>query len=329
MMPKYDFDFDDDPELYVKGLRPSNCKKLSWKKEILPLIARDMEFAYYRTLFQDAKQVLGYHPIYDVINSQIQTFHQMHPKYERFSMRQLMEPEFDPAKSTHQNIVEYITAFTRENRNILHEAQLRAAAVWRKISPIFNEIYSFSGLDAASHQEFDGHYFGKLNRIAYGPPPVNLKKMLALANAGIVDFQFAKSPTLEPFESGFLLSNDTSEIYCDIVVDARIPKNSLEKEATGLFTNLCEHRLARPYINRDKNSSYAPGILEIDQNGNLINPQGKPENITLYGTPTEGIVHDNDTLSRNRNNFAGPWARAVSKHLMQTLKVHITAFNVI
>lgn len=317
MMPKYDFHLNNDPELYVKSLKALNHKKLSFKAEILPLIERDMEYAYYRTLFSHKKEVLVYHPDYDEINSQIHIFHQNYPGYVRFSLESLMEPEFNPAKSSHQNILEYLNAFTCENnRHIVHEAQLRAAAVWRRISPIFNELYSFSGLNAASHREFDSYYFGKLNRIAYGPPPENLKKIFALANAGIVDFQFAKSPNVEPIGSGFMLSNGISEIYCDILIDARIPKNSMEKEATGLFTNLCENRLARPFINKDKNISYAPGTLQIDRNGNLINSQGNPEKITLYGTPTEGIVHDNDTLSRSRNNFACPWARAVIQNLI-------------
>jgi uncharacterized NAD(P)/FAD-binding protein YdhS len=321
MMPKYDFHLDDEPELFIKSLLSLNHKEISFKKEILPIIKRDMEYAYYRTLFTHEKEVLKYHTNYDEIISQIITFHQKHPGYERFSLDRLLEPEFKPAKSIHQNIMDYLTSFTRENnRHIVSDALLRAAAVWRRISPVFNEIYSFSGLDAASHEEFDGHYFGKLNRIAYGPPPENVKKILALANAGIVDFQFAKSPHVEPIDSGFMLSDGISVIYCDVLVDARIPKNSIEKEATGLSNNLCENGLARPYINRDKNFSYSPGTLDIDPNGNLINPQGIPENITLYGTPTEGIVHDNDTLSRNRNNFAGPWARRVVEHIMSACK---------
>ncbi len=320
MMPKYDSHLDDEPELYVKSLRSISHKKLSFKNEILPLIARDMEFAYYRTLFLHVKEVLRYHSNYDQVNGQIHTFHQKHPGYARFSLKRLLYPEFNPAKSIHQNILEYLAAFICENRHIEHEAQLHSAAVWRRISPIFNEVYSFGGLDAASHQEFDGHYFGKLNRMAYGPPTDNLKKILALANAGIIDFQFARSPNVEQLESGFLLGNCISENYCDVLIDARIPKNSMEKEATGLFTNLCENRLARPYIRRYKNGSYAPGTLEINHDGNLINPQGKPENITLYGTPTEGIVHDNDTLSRNRNNFAGPWARTVIRYIMNAHK---------
>lgn len=316
MLPKYDSKLNEDTELYVKSLQSPNHKKLNFEKEILPLIEQDMEYAYYRTLFAHEKEVLDYHRNYDEVNDQIHSFHQTHPEYDHFSLERLLDPEFNPAKSSHQNIVEYLTAFTCENRHIVQEAQLRAAAVWRRISPVFNEVYSFSGLDAASHQEFDSYYFGKLNRIAYGPPPVNLKKILALANTGILNFQFAKNPHVEPVENGFMLSNGITEIYCDVLIDARIPKNSMKKEATGLFTNLCENQLARPYINKDEKFSHAPGTLEIDRDGNLMNPQGTPENITLYGTPTEGIVHDNDTLSRSRNNFAGPWARAVIQHVM-------------
>ncbi|MGF1585999.1 MAG: FAD/NAD(P)-binding protein [Bacteroidales bacterium] len=316
MMPKYDFELDDEPELYVKRFTYSNNRKLSFKNAILPFITRDMEYAYYKTLFLHKKEVLRYHPDYNEVTSQIYTFHQKYPGHESFSLERMVEPEFNPALSIHHNILKYITDFIEVRRHIVNEAQLRAAAVWRRISPIFNEIYSFSGLDAESHQEFDRNYSGKLNRIAFGPPPVNLQKIIALANAGIIDFQFAKNPSVEPGESGFRLSNDISEIYCNVLVDARIPKNSMENETTGLFTNLCENRLARPYINKGKSSSYTPGTLEINRNGNLINTQGIHENITLYGTPTEGIVHDNDTLSRTRNNFAGPWAHTVIQHLI-------------
>ncbi|TCO11084.1 FAD/NAD(P)-binding protein [Natronoflexus pectinivorans] len=324
IMPKYDFNLKNDYELFVKRLKLLNHKKLSFKYEILPLIERDMGYTYYSTLFTHEREMLEYHPNYDVINRQIETFHQKHPGYARFSLDKLLEPEFNSSKCNHQNILEYLTAFTNENnRDIEHEAQLRAASVWRRISPIFNDIYSFSGLDAASHQEFDEYYFGKLNRIAYGPPPENLKKMIALANTGIVDFRFAKSPNIEPFKNGYMLSNGISENYCDILIDARIPKNSIEKEVTGLFINLCKNHLARPYENRDKNMNYAPGTLEIDRNGNLINPQGKAENITLYGTPTESIVHDNDTLSRTRNNFASSWSLSVMQHIINYTNANI------
>ncbi len=317
MLPKYNFDTpENEPPLYVESIQPSTDAQLSFTNDILPLLHQDMEFAYYNTLIAHKQVELIYHTDYEQIKAQIDAFHQAYPEYPEFSLKRLLEPEFNPKLSTHQNILEYLTAFTEvAPLNIVHEAQLRAAAVWKRVSPVFNTLYSFSGLDPASHEEFDKHYFGKLNRIAFGPPPDNLKKIIALAQAGIVDFRYARNPNLKCRENGISLNNGKSQTFCDVLINARIPKNSIQKDATGLFLNLCRNELARPYINHGKHTTYASGTVEIDRNGKLINARGIPENITLYGTPTEGLVHDNDTLSRTRNNFADPWAQAVIKQL--------------
>ncbi|MEX2350041.1 MAG: FAD/NAD(P)-binding protein [Flavobacteriaceae bacterium] len=324
MLPKYTFEVpDNEPALYIDSIIPLTDKVLSFKKHILPLLHQDMEYAYYSSLFAHEKKELPHYTNYKKVKTQITAFHKTHPEYPEFSLEELLEPDFDPDKTTHQNVVAYLTAFTTEdNLDIEHEAQLRAAAVWTRVCPVFNNLYSFSGLDPASHQEFDKHYFGKLNRIAYGPPPENLKKIIALAEAGIVNFRFAKSPHTKHQTNCFTLSNGSDKTDCDVLIDARIPKNSLEKEASGLFLSLCGNQLARPYVNRGKHTTYALGTVEINHNGNLINTHGEPENITLYGTPTEGLVHDNDTLSRTRNNFAGPWAEAIIKQL--TKRTHET-----
>ncbi len=315
MLPKYHFNLMEEKKLYTTALKNKE-PKLNFCTDILQLIKQDMEFAYYSTLFHNEEECLEFNHDYALINIQIDHFHQKYPQYEHFSMSSILEPEFDPTKSTQQNVLGYLGNYTNEkNQRIVFQAELHAAAIWRKISPIFNEIYSFSGLEPDSQKEFDQYYFSKFNRIAYGPPPINLKKILAVAQAGFLDFRFAKSPKVELQENGYKISNEKSQIKCDNLIDARIPKNSINKESSGLYMNLCENGLARPYFNRDNNSSYATGTVEINRKGNLINSIGNPENITLYGTPTEGIVHDNDTLSRKRNNFATPWAKSIIQQL--------------
>jgi len=47
----------------------------------------------------------------------------------------------------------------------------------------------------------------------------------------------------------------------------------------------------------------------IDKAGNVI------KNMTVYGTPTEGVTFDNDTLSRSRNDFSSIWAKQAVKSL--------------
>jgi hypothetical protein len=37
----------------------------------------------------------------------------------------------------------------------------------------------------------------------------------------------------------------------------------------------------------------------------------------MYGTPTEGVTFDNDTLSRKRNNFASHWAQDIAALLLK------------
>ncbi len=317
MVPKYNFNQVQEKKLYFHKLKYKKLSKFNFSKDLLPLIKQDMEFAYYHTLFNYENDSLEFNYDYAKINRQINNFHKKNPQYERFSINTLLEPELDHAKSIHHNVLDYLTAFTDEKTlSVAKRAQLQAAAVWRLISPLFNEVYSFSGLEPDSQQEFDQYYFSKFNRIAYGPPPINLKKILAVAEAGFLDFNFAKNPKVEPQEKHFWLRRELSEIQCDILIDARIPKNSIEKEATGLFLNMYKNGLAKPHFNRDDNSIYASGTIEINRKGHLINSMENPEHITLYGTPTEGIVHDNDTLSRKRNNFAEPWAKSIIQQLI-------------
>ncbi|MBZ9650918.1 FAD/NAD(P)-binding protein [Psychroflexus montanilacus] len=317
MWPKYSF--EDSQHLYIKNLTPYPFKKLNFKNDILPLLEQDMELAYYKTLFTHENESLNFHSNYDVVRCHIKNFHQKYPKYKAFAAKHFFEPEFNSGKSVHQTIVTGLSDYTDPKKlKIEDQAKLRAGAIWRKISPVFNELYAFNGLDAKSHKDFDKYYFKKLNRIAYGPPPVNLRKILALAHAGYIDFQYAKNPEVFPFEKGYKLKSSTSETHCSVLIDARIPKNDIAKEASGLYKNLCKNLLSRPYINMHGKTTYEPGSVEINKKGNLINTEGHKENISLYGTPTEGIVHDNDTLSRTRNNFATPWAQEVMNQLMNS-----------
>ncbi len=319
MIPKYNFNLPEKRELYVNQLRSKASSRLNFGKDILPLIEQDMKMAYYGILCHHENEAIEFNPDFTKVDLQVEQFHEKHPHHARFSMKSILNPEFNPKKSTHQNILEYLKDFTTDKaHNTATQAQLTAAAVWRNISPLFNEIYSFSGLEPESQREFDEHYFGKFNRIAYGPPPVNLKKILAVAEAGIINFQFATSPQISVYSNGFTLTINTSMVWGDVLIDARIPKNAIDKEISGLYTNLCENRLARPYFNRGKHSSYETGTIEINKSGNVINAKGNPESIALYGTPTEGIVHDNDTLSRYRNNFAESWANSIINQLINS-----------
>jgi hypothetical protein len=75
--------------------------------------------------------------------------------------------------------------------------------------------------------------------------------------------------------------------------------------------------LVRPFTNNNS-GFYNPGSFDIDSKGRAY-ARGGPiqENITMYGTPTEGVTFDNDTLSRKRNNFASHWAQDIAALLLK------------
>ena len=72
--------------------------------------------------------------------------------------------------------------------------------------------------------------------------------------------------------------------------------------------------MVRPFQNLNAEDNYFTGGIDLTENGNPIDENGKViENITVYGTPTEGVTFDNDTLSRSRNDFGSIWANNAVK----------------
>ncbi|MGY8914428.1 MAG: FAD/NAD(P)-binding protein [Flavobacteriales bacterium] len=286
---------------------------ISFEDHILPLIKKEFYFNFYKVLFKSRKRELLYNADFTVIEKQIDSFHETYPKEARFSWEILEWPFKANELVTHKEIIEYIVmGIQHGERGSLISPLIAAINSWRKVSPLFNKVYSFGGLDAASHQLFDTYYFGFFNRIAYGPPIKNMKKILALAEFGILDFDFARNPevTFAKETDSFLItsSEEQKSVTVNYLVDARIPKGSSSGKIGMLFSNLLKRGMLRYFCNED-DIKYTPGCIDIDYKGRPLDSNGTVnKNITFYGTPTEGITFDNDTLSRKRNNFASQWA---------------------
>ncbi|MDF1740072.1 MAG: FAD/NAD(P)-binding protein [Verrucomicrobiales bacterium] len=185
-------------------------------------------------------------------------------------------------------------------------------SVWSKAAPGFRRLYEFGGLTPSSHREFDRKWSGILSRQSFGPPPENAEKLLALTGAGILRFDFSRSPRVESTKEGFALSSDNESTKAHYHINATIPGNRGDTPSLSpLYRSLLESGAGQLFRNGD----YSPGCLKIDREGQLIAANGSRSPIHLYGTPTEGIVFDNDTLSRDANNFADSWADACLSYI--------------
>ncbi|TYP69969.1 FAD/NAD(P)-binding protein [Aquimarina intermedia] len=315
-------DFETPEPLYFQQAYKRAYKQLqqktrvNFRTELLPAIQKDVQFAYYQKLFELKGESLFFNEDYSRIEQTIRQLHKQFPEEEKFSLQSLLDPI--PQESyDHDRVIAYIKDNLTAIKNYGAQAPIQlAVSMWRKISPLFNNLYSFGGLTAESQEDFDANFSGHFNRIAYGAPVINMKKLVALADSGIVNFSYAKSPIVKVFKEKDNIqlkhSTDKTYSYCDHLIDARIPKTNIEAEKTQLFAKLCERKLATPFINASNNYQYAPGCLAITNEGHLIRSDGEVEKgITLYGTPTEGITFDNDTLSRTRNDFASQWANKI------------------
>lgn len=291
-------------------------KKISYREHVLPLFTAEMKYQYYSIVFE--QQDLNFYPVMDLkeLNKQIEAFHEKYPKIYRFNFADFFKSKPFSEPSAELGSLAYLRYLIKEAEIASESSAFMAAAMtWGKLSEIFNTIYKFGGMTADSQHIFDAKYRTTLNRISYGPPLRNMKKIMALVETGIVNLDFAENPTVKKLENGWGIYNSQLKFQkVHTLIDARIPTIKTAEDWSPLLKNMRKSKLLRPF-KIEGVPSYEVGCPEIDREGRAIGPNGTPiTNISFYGTPTEGMVYDNDSLSRTRNNFASQWALNVLKN---------------
>ncbi|RXG30006.1 FAD/NAD(P)-binding protein [Leeuwenhoekiella marinoflava] len=294
---------------FVENL-PKSSAKFDFEKDILPVIKQDIVAAFYHSLFKRCN--FNFEPDADFKNLQkaIDRFHEKNSELKRFSADDLLFSILNTKKNQHQAVKTYWKFWLNENKK---EASpyVAAAAAWRFLAEDFKYLYRNNLLTEASKIRFQQHYFGVFNRISYGPPEINIHKMIALMDAEILDFSFAKNPTITMHSKQLETDAVTQKVHFQHYVDARLPRGHNKKKSemysngNGLFSF--------------ENQSDNLGEIRCTQEGNPINIEGNSiQKIVLYGTPTEGTLFDNDTLSRKHNDTATQWAKDTVAQLQDT-----------
>jgi hypothetical protein len=295
-----------------------NGKKTDFEKDLLPLLKQEYTYAYYETAFKINGFSIEDFENYTDLEKQITLFHQTHPEVEKWNWDKVFFPFSALKELTHDHVCDYIEQMCKEASLGKGTSPLmEAIAVWRKVSPLFNKIYSFGGLTAESQEKFDRYYFGVFNRLSYGPPVENMDKILTLVRNKTIDFSYARSPEIETLEGekAYKIVNPTSSTTIDFLINATIPRAAGKKEKAGLYKNLVQRELVTEFVNTSK-GKYCTGSVNINKKGNVLDVNGRVQpNLSCYGTPTEGITFDNDTLSNSRNNFSEYWAKSIIKQI--------------
>ncbi len=153
---------------------------------------------------------------------------------------------------------------------------------WRKLYPAIVERASFEGRASLAGFAELAH---TLERVGFGPPPVNAAKILALCDAGLIDASHLASP-------------EAAYADADVVVDCVIPPPGVV--AGTLVGDLVEH-----------------GVLTAceDCRGVRIGRDGTAvgaDHLAVVGRDTEDVTLGNDTLSRTLHDVLERWAARVA-----------------
>lgn len=292
---------------YVEYISTSS-EDLDFENDLLPFIKQDMIGEFYFYEFRKHDEKLDLHKDFKKVEQDIANFHLRHPLIEKFEVSELFNPNFTTNRSLNEQIVAFWHFWLKEAASEF-SPWMAAAQAWKNLMDDVNTLYSNNRLTTISKTKFTTHYFPLFNRIAFGPPMQQIKKMLALFEIGIVDFSFAKNPVIQQNNNFTHLNLNKQSTKIDWLIDAMIPRGH-KKTGDNLFSELKKNDLFSFESGTWGNTAYP---LICNKYGNPINPKANPElNITLYGTPTEGILLDNDSLSRKRNDTASLWAKQIA-----------------
>ncbi len=171
---------------------------------------------------------------------------------------------------------------------------------WRDLAPAL--ALRFSGVgEPDAFSEFAA-MAARLERVAFGPPPGNAAKLLALLDAGVVDSASLADGVVD--SSGFRWRSGPGP-GADVVVDAVLPPPG----ATPVPGSLPGRLLASGLLTAGAGRR---GVA-IDPDGTCLTKDGgRLAGLAALGRPTEDVTIGNDTLNRSLHDTADRWAARIT-----------------
>ena len=266
--------------LRSRAMARRGTPQLDFDEEVLPLIRKEMAYAYRSALVGREPQVEGFQP---TVHEQMAISTLLDPlKGEVFST-------LEAFKSFFCSMVEADLAQARKG-NI--SGPVKAATdVLRDTREALREAVEFAGLTPASHKVYLEAFVATTNRISFGPPMRRNAELLALMEAGVVDIAGGPGNRVvtDATASKFCIVNQLGEsqvrTMADVLVIARLDPYSPLTDASPLTGSLMRRRIVRPYLN----GGYHPGGLDITPDMQVIDASGMPHrNLWAIGIPVEG-----------------------------------------
>jgi len=306
-------------------------RKLDLEIDLWPLFEAEMDLQYYRVEMEDKNlkeqlEASGKDAV--AMRRVIDSYFLAHPDKDRFDYRSVLDPGVTCSFKCGSQYSSFVEQYMQQEIERARRGQagcgVKAAIdIWYEFRKVLGYFMKFGGFKPESHKKLMEYWFPRFKRVVFGPPIINIEKLLALSKAGILDFSAARNPVVS--------GNNTTgrfEIRCDqcsgastqvdVLIDARYSSVNIERDAAPLYRNLNTRGTVRAYENRDAavdECSYCPGAIDMTEGSHfVVDGIGKiNEDIAVLGIPTEGNLVGNLTLERD--DYAGAWATLVMGQL--------------
>ena len=301
--------------------------QLDWERDLLPLFELEMDLRYYWVAMgacreRDLLESCGHdaNSVRDIISAYLSA----HPDQQPFDYHKVFDPVDENFLACGDQFARFVEQYMEQEIANARKGEVgcgvkAAIGTWYEIRKTLGSILPFRGLTPQSHKKLIEFYYPRLKRVAFGPPIINIEKLLALLKVGLLDFSVARNPQV--------LTNEATgcfEVRCvglgarisqaEILVDARYPAVDITKDATPLYRNLLRRGMVRPFENRSVMSdgfAYCPGAIDMTEGSQfVVNAEGfANEDISVIGIPTEGNLAG--TLKIARDDYSGIWAAGI------------------
>ena len=263
---------------------------LDFRRDIWPLILKDLSYAYYRELFAAAPQHTAMswrdferlHAAAAVDELDALAEKAVPQPVHRWNVDDLRAPlRHEEPQTVDDFRVRFSTLLQQELQRTADPARSADSAVYGAQLLFFEHLPRLRPRLAprAQLEELDGAWFALFNLVASGPPAFRVEELLALCRAGVV----------QPLGSGMRVrldeatgryraggANISEERAADVLIDARLPDPTVAGTADELLRELHAAGAAAEEFLTDPATGYRipTGRIAVDDRGRLVTADG-------------------------------------------------------
>ncbi|MFJ8043984.1 FAD/NAD(P)-binding protein [Kitasatospora sp. NPDC096147] len=291
---------------YVGALRQRETP-LDFRRDLWPLIAREVESVYYGALLELRGRPADREPFAELYLAAEQADHRaelLHAygidEADHWHWDTLARPcegrEFADRAGFRSWLLGYLEQDLREARAGNVRGPLKAALdVLRDLRNEIRLAVDHGGLAGGSHREDLERWYSPLNAfLSIGPPAARIEQMIALIEAGVLELTGPGTTVeVDAARRAFVARSGRvpgPEVVATVLIEARLPEPDLRRTTDPLLRHLLDSGQAVPYRTPGADGHQTGGLHVTDRPYRVVDAAGRAHpHRFAYGVPTEGV----------------------------------------